>query len=433
MKLTLLYKRRWWLFYLPVLLCTVVALWWSATVWQPLPPRQLVLSAGSPQGSYARLARRYAEELEREGLRVRIVYNTTTAADLLSIADEAPATAAVGFAQGSASAATSGLQTLAVIGLEPMWVFSAATGTTSLAQTRGQRLVAGPRGSPSWQAAEAMLAQAGLAMKDMRLEMLSTDAAANALLDGRLDLLIEAAGEDEEAVQRLTRSSAVQLLGTDQAGALATRNPTLQPLLLPQGAIEVRGDIPPRDLTLMSLQTHLLVRPGVHPALQREVLDAAVRILERPGFLQRHGQFPSFRNTDFPLSPTARAYDLGERPWLENLLPYRKAQWAALMLYAVLPIVLIAFLLLAWVPRLFDWRINSALHNFYGELKFLEVDIDQALADQPMQLRRLLERLDQIEKQVIGMDLPGEFSERWYTLREHLAAARERLLTLRAR
>ena len=45
----------------------------------------------------------------------------------------------------------------------------------------------------------------------------------------------------------------------------------------------------------------------------------------------------------------------------------------------------------------------------------------------------LLAQLDNIEKQVTQLDLPTEFSERWYTLREHLAAARERLLTLRAR
>jgi hypothetical protein len=118
---------------------------------------------------------------------------------------------------------------------------------------------------------------------------------------------------------------------------------------------------------------------------------------------------------------------------MEILLPYRTAQYAELVFYAILPILGIAILMLAWIPRLFDWRISSALNHFYGDLKFLESDMDEVAADNPMALRRLLERLDNIERQVVALDLPDEFSERWYTLREHLASARERLLKLRSR
>jgi hypothetical protein len=101
--------------------------------------------------------------------------------------------------------------------------------------------------------------------------------------------------------------------------------------------------------------------------------------------------------------------------------------------YAVVPILAIALLMLAWIPKLFDWRISSALNHFYGDLKFLENDMDEVAADNPLALRQLLERLDSIERQVVALDLPDEFSERWYTLREHLVAARDRLLKLRSR
>lgn len=53
--------------------------------------------------------------------------------------------------------------------------------------------------------------------------------------------------------------------------------------------------------------------------------------------------------------------------------------------------------------------------------------------DNPIELRALLERLGKIERQVVAMDLPDEFSERWYTLREHLAAPQDHLLKLRSR
>ena len=90
--------------------------------------------------------------------------------------------------------------------------------------------------------------------------------------------------------------------------------PPLQLVLLPQGSIELRGDMPPRDVTLHSVQTHLLVKPDLHPALQRALLRAATEIHEQSTFLQRHGQFPGFRGSDFKFSPVARAYSLGTRP-----------------------------------------------------------------------------------------------------------------------
>ena len=278
-----------------------------------------------------------------------------------------------------------------------------------------------------------MLAYAGFQPEDVQFVPMTNRDAVNALADDKVDLVFQAAGEAAESIQLLIRQNNIQLLGYDQASALSANDARLQPLLLPQGAIELRGNVPSRDLTLMSLQTHLLVRPDVHPALQRALLVAAADIHSESSFLQRYGEFPTQLNTEFVLSPTARAYSLGRRPWLESLLPYGVAQAAALLLFAVAPILAAAALLLTWIPRLFDWRISAALNYFYGELKFLESEMQSVATNNPIHLKHLLERLDKIERQVVLLDLPDPFSERWYTLREHLAAARDRLLTLRAR
>lgn len=432
MKLLLLYRRRWWLFYVPVLLCAMTALWWSTVQWKLLPPDRLIIAAGSLQGSYSPLARRYAERLERIGLKVDIVYSDQQKGSLERLLDASDA-ASLGFANGLYARSARQVQSLAVIGQEPVWVFAPIAGPRSLAQATGLRVAAGQLSSASHLAAELLLAHAGIRSGDTTLETLSGMAAADALIDGKLDLVIMAAGEDSQAVQLLARQGNLQILGTDNAGALAVQAPYLQPLLLPQGSIELRGDVPPRDLTLMSLQTHLLIKPGMHPALQRALLDAAVEIHEMPSFLQRHGQFPAYRGSDFVVSPTARAYEMGARPWLESLLPYRTAQRAELFLYAVLPILCIAVLFLMWIPKVFDWRINAALNHFYGDVKFLESDMEKFATDKPMAMRGLLEQLDGIERQVVTLDMPDEYSERWYTLREHLALARERLLKLRSR
>ena len=438
MRLLLLYRRRWWLFYLPVLLCGALAMWGAIASWHVLPPSYVVISGGSVQHSYSRLAQRYAEQLERMGIRSEVVYAPSEAeayAQLLS-SNEAGDAPSVGFANTvyANSAADAGkVEALAVIGQEPIWIFSTLNGPASLANAKGLRIAVGPENASTASAAKLLLMHAGVKASDVRFDLLTGIAAAEALVDGRVEMMFQVASEDSLAVQMLTRMGGIQLLSVDNAASLASQQRPLQLLLLPQGSIELRGDVPPRDLSLISLQTHLLVKPHVHPALQRALLRAASEIHEAPTFLQKHGQFPSYKGSDFKLSTVARAYSLGARPWMETLLPYGKAQAAELLLYAVLPILALVLLVLAWIPKLFDWRINAGLNSFYGELKFLELEMTDVATDSPIALKGLLERLDSIEQKVVTMDLPDEYSQRWYTLREHLATAQDSLLKLRSR
>jgi TRAP-type uncharacterized transport system substrate-binding protein len=438
MKFLLIYQRRWWLFYLPVMLACVGALWWSVVVGHPLPPQRVVMAAGGQQGSYARVVQRYAQQLEKQGITVERRFADTPEETLRQLlqptrADAATEPPSFGFAHGIYAVPGMPLQALAVVGREPVWLFSKSNGPAALGDVVGRRVSAGTAASSTQLAARQMLAYAGLQAEDVQFVPMASMVAVNALVDGKIDLVFQAAGEDAQSIQLLLKQNNIQLLGYDQAGALSAKDTRLQPMLLPQGAIELRGNVPPRDLTLMSLQTHLLVRPDMHPALQRALLAAAADIHSETSFLQRQGEFPTTRNTEFALSPVALNYSLGNRPWLESLLPYGVAQAASLLLFAVLPILACTALLLTWIPRLFDWRISSALNYFYGELKFLEREMDRVATNNPIGLKNLLEQIDKIERQVVLLELPDRFSERWYTLREHLAAARERLLTLRAR
>ena len=353
MRLLLLYRRRWWLFYLPVLLCATTAIWWAVTSWHVLPPHKVVISGGSPQHSYSRLAQRYTEHLERVGIHTEIVYSASEA-DAFSQLVKTQDAASVGFANTVYAGNSGGVDALAVIGKEPIWIFSSLSGSASLTNAKGLRISVVPDTGSTANAAKLLLAHAGVKASDVRFDVLTGIAAAEALVDGRIDMVFQVAAEDSLAVQMLTRMGGIQLLSVDNASSLASQEPPLQLLLLPQGVIELRADVPPRNLTLISLQTHLLIKPNVHPALQRALLLAATEIHEEPSFLQRHGQFPSFRGSDFKMSPVARAYSQGARPWTETLLPYGKAQWAELLIYASLPILGLTFFVLTWIPKVFD-------------------------------------------------------------------------------
>lgn len=434
MRIVPLYRRRWALFYLPVLAVSIAALVWATTRWMPLPPRRIALIAGVPQGGYMQMAERYREALGQRGILVDILPNQAGALGALRRLSDPGDPAQAGFAYGLLSPqGAGGPQALAVVGKQPVWVFTRLPAAASIAQFGGLRIAAGPADSPVHRLTRLLLAQVHLREADVQWTPLQGLEGANALLDGKVDAQIVIGSGDSPTVRLLSRAAGIQMLGVEHATAVAAREPRLHPFVLPQGTIELRGDIPPRDLTLLYTSTHLLVRAGLHPALQRALLDAATDIHSTPSFLQGRSEFPDTRASDFALSPVAQRYALGDRPWLELALPYWWAQLAALLIYAVIPIVALTIACLLWIPQFFSLRVNATLSHYYGELKFLENDIDTVATDAPMAMKHLLTQLDVIEQQVAGLDLPDSYADRWYTLREHLAAARARLLNLRAR
>lgn len=441
MKFDLLFRRRWWLLYGPILSLSAVLLWLSYTAWLPPPPHRLTISASQPGDAATQLALRYRERLAAMGIAADVITQAQSHHSLENLMHQPP-NAELALASGLEATRPSKrgpgqtqepLQALAVIEREPVWVFARSPLTTRLQDLRGQRIGLPANDALVESTARLLLAHAQLKLSDVQLIKVPRAQLTNQLIDGQLDAVILLANASSEAVRVLTRSPAVQIMGIEQVRGLLQREPRLRPFVLPQGVIELRGDIPSRDLTLVSADLHLVVRSDMHPALQRALLDVANPLHERPSFLQRQAEFPRVTDMDFPPSPIALGAARGSRPWLEQALPYGLAQRVQWGLYAALPIVLATVLLLAWIPGWFEWRANAVLQNFYGELKFLETEIEPVASERPIEIKRLLQRLDDIEMQVVQLDLPIPYAERWYTLRSHLADARDRLLGLRAR
>lgn len=439
MKFDLLYRRRWLLLNIPIALLAAALLWLSYTVWLPQPPRSLKISAGLPGDGTTQLALRYRESLAQLGISAEVLTHDKAHAALQALTGESP-TASLALASGLHAAKLPGqsttelkLQSLAVIEREPVWVFSRSPLVAKIKDLRGLRVGIVQDDALAASAAQLLLEHSKLQAGDVQWVGVQRSQLANLLIDGQLDAAIVLASANSEIVRVLTRSTAIQILGLEQVRGLVQREGRLRPFVLPQGVIELRGDIPPRDLTMVSADLQLVIRPDMHPALQRTLLNIASQLHERPSFLQRQSEFPRLTDMDFPASPVAATALRNSKPWLEQFLPYGWAQLAQWLLLAFLPIMLAGVLLLTWMPSWFDWRVNALLQNFYGELKFLETEIESTASERPIEIRRLLQRIDDIDIQVMQLDLPPTYADRWYTLRSHLASARDRLLGLRAR
>ncbi|GAA6140665.1 ABC transporter substrate-binding protein [Hydrogenophaga sp. 5NK40-0174] len=424
MKLLMLYRRRWWLLYLPflalLLLFVATALRW----WEPIPPRSVTIGTGPAQSSYLRLARAYAQRLEAMGIEVRIVTHERPQDPLYAMKNE-DSQIDVTFAQGLYATQASQVEALAVVGHEIVWVV-AREGIYSADDLRQKTLAVSVEDSSNQRAALLLMQHLRIQPGEITLLPLVGNAAISAFSKGEIDAVIHVATGSSQTAATLVRLPNAHVLGIDRAAALSSRDARLRAVVMPQGSIELRANLPESDLPTLVTQTHLVARTGLHPALQRALINVASELHVMGGFLERQGDYPTTLGSDYPVSGVASEAFRGNKPWLESVLPYRTAQWTQLMLFLLVPLAFATAFIFTRAPRFFQGRVDAILQHFYGELKFLEEELIQAEDANTKDLRPLMQRLEALERQVTGMDFPDDYVDRWYTLREHMDHVRDR-------
>jgi hypothetical protein len=81
--------------------------------------------------------------------------------------------------------------------------------------------------------------------------------------------------------------------------------------------------------------------------------------------------------------------------------------------------------LLSFLPRLYDWEMQRRIFRLYGELRFIEQELDSRPAGKTV--GDLPARLDRLEAITNGLRVPVSYANMLYTLRMHITLVRERL------
>src|SRR5690606_1804154 len=102
------------------------------------------------------------------------------------------------------------------------------------------------------------------------------------------------------------------------------------------------------------------------------VLEAAKDVLRHGGSLERPGEFPAPRPTDFPLLAEADHYHRNGVPFLMRILPF----WAATVLVRVIIFLIPLFVLLiplfCLAPPIYQWQTRRRIFRWYSHLR--EID-----------------------------------------------------------
>ena len=294
---------------------------------------------------------------------------------------------------------------------------------------RGKRISIGPEGSGTRILAITLLAANGIDRDVAQLLPLTPQDAGEQLLSGRIDAALMVASWESPVVRRLLASDDVEPASFPRADAYTALYPYLNKVTVPAGVGDLARNRPPADAVLLAPKTSLVVRKELHPAIQHLLLDAATEIHSGAGIFQKAGQFPAAESVDLPLSDAARQFHKTGRPFLQRYLPF----WAAVFLWGLMllliPVVGAFYPLFRVAPALYGWGMRRRIFRLYGELKFLEGDLERR--DSAEEAGDLVDHLDRLEERANHLQVPLAYTNLLYNLRRDIQLVRERLAARR--
>ena len=91
-----------------------------------------------------------------------------------------------------------------------------------------------------------------------------------------------------------------------------------------------------------------------------------------------------------------------------------------------MPLVVILVPVASYLPSFMRWRIRSRIFRWYGELALLERDV--ATRKDALPIAKWLKDLERIQDSVEALKTPTMYASEAYTLREHIALVRRKVL-----
>ncbi|HSE76560.1 MAG TPA: TAXI family TRAP transporter solute-binding subunit [Alphaproteobacteria bacterium] len=411
--------------YVPIALLVAVGFVVAYRFVDPAPPTSLKMATGSPDGAYHAFGQRYREILARDGVILEIVPTAGSVENLrLLQADDG---VDIAFVQGGVGDPdqSPNLVSLASVFYEPLWVFLRADGQPwKLSELAGKRVAIGSEGSGVQRLAIDLMAANGIGADAFTALAIGGQAAVTALLAGEIDAAFFVTA-NVRPLMPLIDAPDLRLLNFVHADAYKLRFKNLASVTLPAAAIDLDGEVPPEDLTLLAPVASLVARDDLHPALTDLLLRAADEIHRPRALFNRPNEFPSANFIDYPLDSNARRYLASGPSFLRRYLPFRVAAMVERLWVMVLPLLTLAIPLARFAPPAYSWQVRRRIYRWYKHLRRIERRSDRA-ADAEAR-RALLGELEELQQRVGEVKVPLSYAEDLYHLRLHIMFVRQRL------
>jgi hypothetical protein len=392
------------------------------------PPTTITMTSGPDGSTFQSYAELYRTNLAAKGITLKIVPSQGSQENLQRLNDRA-FRVDVGFVQVGAADNTnaSKLVSLGSIAYQQLMVFCRGTTPINfLSELTGKRLDIGPAGSGTRTLVSSLLQLNGITNNATYID-LDADAAANALIAGKLDaLFLMGDSASTKIMRQLMLNTNVQLYNFIQADGYVRRVSYLNKLQLPMGSIDFGKNIPAQNVTLLGPTVEIIARPNLHPALSDLLLDAAREVNGNARLFQHKGEFPVGTRFNYPISQdAANFYNRNGKSFLYNKLPFWLASLLTRVMVSFVPLVLVMIPTIRAIPAIYRWRVRMVLNRRYRLLLGVEREARQPMTTE--RHRELSARLDSLEQTVNKTKVPASFADQFYNLRGHIQFVRAKL------
>lgn len=387
---------------------------------EPPPPKVVKITTGSETGAYFAYGKQYAKALEKHGIRLEVLTSQGSVQNLERLRDKSAGIHA-GFIQSGAAGERAeddepGIESLASVAYEPVWVFHRGDKPLGrLPELAGRRVAIGAEGSGVRLVADALLKAAGIDASRATLEPLGPAAATPALREGKIDAAIVIAAFTAPIVQSAL-AAGLQVMNFEEAEAYSRHFPWLQRVTLPKGAANLAKNEPPQDITLLANTTSLVVRSDIHPAIAYLLMDVATAAHGKSGLFNGLKEFPSIKSLDFPQSEESKRYLASGRPFLQRYLPFWLANLVERLSVSLVPMLLILIPLLKAIPGFIHWREASHLARIYDEIKHFEHHVNEGKVPP----EAIGPRIEAFESKLDHVHLNSPYLGHFYDMKGHL-------------
>jgi TRAP-type uncharacterized transport system substrate-binding protein len=393
-----------------------------------LPPDSLSFAAGRPGSAYFELAERYRRVLARDGIDLEIVETAGSVENAALLADPATGVMA-GFLQGGVPLPPdTTVEALAATFLEPLWVMhtGALTDPADPSDWQDLRIAAGEPGSGTRFVVEALAGAVERGIGNHALLPVGGEAAAQALLDGEVDVALYVAPATAPNLQPLFAAPGVSISPIRDREALLRQLPFVQLADVPRSGFDYAAERPPEEVELIAMVGRLVARADLHPALVDRLVNAARTIHSGRDLITNENQFPSTAGVDMAVNAQAANLLADDKPSpLYRVLPYWIVAQVNSFALLLLPLLVILLPLMRIVPGLYQCRMRSRVYRRYPEL--LEIERDAYHVTDAPGIDKLERRLAAVEAYVLELLLPMGVREYAYTMRMHIDLERHRL------
>lgn len=237
----------------------------------------------------------------------------------------------------------------------------------------------------------------------------------------RLDVAFFVTSYRDPGIMELMRHKDLRLTSFRRDAAYTRKFRGLTPVRLPEGLLDLRDNIPPENVTLLSPSAMLVAREDINPRVVELVLKVAQAVHNPGSLIDPPLKFPTLEGVDVPVNEAADTYLTSGESFLSRNLPYRALRWVLLLNLLILPLVAIWVPLLGIAPMIAAWRKNRVPKRYYARLR--DVEDRLATARWPNELRDSINELEALrgEVQALSRKLPLQQQQDVYHWRLHVS------------